>query len=54
MHTKSSQSRVDTVGPVGGSHDNHMSSLLQAIHQSQQLRHDAPLNLTMSLYQQIT
>ena len=43
------QSWVNAIGSVGGCHDYHVGPLLQSIHQSQQLRHDAPLHLSMSL-----
>lgn len=51
--TKSPESRVNAVGSVSGCHDDDMSPLLQSVHQSEQLRHNAPLHLTMSLRKQI-
>ena len=48
--TESPESWVNAVGSVGGSHDNDMSSLLQAIHQGEELRHDTPFHLAMSLF----
>lgn len=50
--TKSPKSWVNAVGSVGGSHNNDVSPLLQSVHQGEQLRHDAPLYLTMSLRRQ--
>ena len=35
------------VGPVGGAHDDDVRARLQAVHQRQQLRHDAPLHLAL-------
>lgn len=48
--TESPESGVNAVGSVGSSHDDDVSPLLQAVHQGQQLGHDAPLHLTMGLY----
>lgn len=48
--TETSQGRVDAVRPVCGCHDNHMSSLLQAVHQGQELGDDTPLHFTMGLH----
>lgn len=47
--TKSPECWIDAVGSVSGSHDNDMGSLFQTIHKSQQLRNNAPLNLSMGL-----
>ena len=47
--TKSSQSWINAVGSVGGGHYDHVTSLLQAIHESKELRDDAPLYFTMGL-----
>lgn len=50
--TESSECWVDAVWSVCGCHDNDMSPLLQPIHQSEKLRDNAPLHLTMSLTKQ--
>lgn len=47
--SKPAQSWVNAVGSVGGSHHYDMGPLLQPVHESQQLRHDATLHLTVSL-----
>lgn len=47
--TEASEGRVDGVGTVGGSHDNNVGSSLHAVHQSEQLRDDTALNLTVGL-----
>ena len=47
--SKPPEGRVHTVGSVGGSHDNHMRSLLEPIHECQQLGDNTSLHLTMSL-----
>lgn len=47
--TKSPECWIDAVGSVSGSHDNDMGSLLQTIHESEQLRNNAPLNLSVGL-----
>lgn len=51
--TESPEGWVNAVGSVSGCHDNDMSPLLQSVHQSEQLRHNAPLHLTMSLRKQM-
>lgn len=51
--TETSQGRVHAVWPVCGCHDNHMSSLLQTIHEGQKLGDYAPFHLTMGLYTHI-
>ena len=43
------ESSVNAVGSVSGSHDNDVGSLLQSVHQSQQLGDNPSLHLTMSL-----
>ena len=43
--SESPEGGVDGVGPVGGGHHDHVGSLLQAVHQGQQLGHDPPLHL---------
>mmetsp|Transcript_34945 Transcript_34945/g.84411 ORF Transcript_34945/g.84411 Transcript_34945/m.84411 type:complete len:230 (-) Transcript_34945:756-1445(-) len=45
--TESTQCTIDGVGPVGGSDHNSLCSPLHAIHQSQELRHDSLLNLSL-------
>jgi len=47
--SKPPEGRVHTVGSVGGSHDNHMRSLLEPIHECQQLGDNTSLHLTVSL-----
>ena len=47
--TKATQGRIDTVGSVCGSHDNDMGSLLQTIHQCQQLGHNTTLHFSVGL-----
>lgn len=47
--TESPESWVNAVGSVGSRHNNDVSPLLQSVHQSEQLRHNAPLHFTMSL-----
>lgn len=47
--TKSPECWIDAVGSVCGSHDNDMGSLFQTVHESQQLRNNAPLNLSVGL-----
>lgn len=46
---KTSESWVNAVGTVGGSHDDHMTTLLQAIHESEQLGYNTSLHLSMGL-----
>ena len=46
---KPPQGTVDAVGPVGGCHDDDVRPLLQAVHQRQQLGHDASLDFTVGL-----
>ena len=48
--TESPEGAVDAVGSVGGRHDDDVRALLEAVHQRQQLRHDAPLHLAVSLH----
>ena len=43
------QRGVDTVGPIGGCHDNHMGAALEAVHQGQQLRDNTTLHLALGL-----
>lgn len=50
QHTKSPERWIDAVGSVGGCHDDDMGSLFQTIHESQQLRDNAPLNLSVGLH----
>ena len=45
------ESRIHTVWAVGGSHDNHMSTLLETIHECQQLGDNTSLYLTMGLWE---
>ena len=48
VHLESSEppeGGVDGIGPVVGSHHDHVGLLLQAVHQGQQLGHDPPLHL---------
>lgn len=52
--TKSPEGWVNAVWPVGSCHDNDVCPLLQTVHQSQQLRHNAPLHLTVSLQNRAT
>lgn len=47
--TKSPECWIDAVGSVSGSHDNDMGPLFQTIHESQQLRDNAPLDLSVGL-----
>lgn len=47
--TKSPECWIDAVGSVSGSHDNDMGSLFQTVHESKQLRNNAPLHLSMGL-----
>jgi len=49
IRTKSSECWVNTVGSICCCHDYDMWTLLQSVHQSQQLWHDAPLNLALCL-----
>ena len=51
---KPTQRRVDAVGSVGGCHDDDMGPLLEPVHQSQQLGHDAALHLTVRLVERET
>ena len=48
------QRRVDAVGSVGGCHDDDVGPLLEPVHQSQQLGHDAALHLTVRLVERET
>jgi hypothetical protein len=43
------QGRVDRVRPVGGGHDDNVGSGLHAVHEGQQLRDDAALDLAVGL-----
>ena len=45
------ESRIHTVWAVGGSHDNHMSTLLETIHECQQLGDNTSLYFTMGLWE---
>mmetsp|Transcript_6841 Transcript_6841/g.15455 ORF Transcript_6841/g.15455 Transcript_6841/m.15455 type:complete len:203 (-) Transcript_6841:812-1420(-) len=47
--TKPTQCAIDCVGPVGGSDHNSLRSTLHTIHQSQELRHNPLLDLTLGL-----
>lgn len=47
--TESPESGVDAVGSVCGRHDDDVRPLLEPVHQGEQLRHDAPLHLSVSL-----
>ena len=47
--TEATQGRVYTVGSVCGRHDDDVRSLLQTVHQGQQLGHDTTLHLSMGL-----
>ncbi len=49
MRTESSQCGIDRVRSVGGGDDDHVTALLHTVHQSEQLRHDAPLDLAVRL-----
>ena len=40
---------VYAVGSVGGGHDDDVRTLLETVHQSQKLRHDTSLHLSVSL-----
>jgi hypothetical protein len=45
---------MDTpVGPVGGTHDNDVRAGLEAVHERQQLRHNAPLHLSLQAHAQV-
>merc|ERR1719352_223940 len=46
---KPSEGWVDRVGPVGRCHHDDMRPLLQTVHESEQLGHNSPLNLTIGL-----
>lgn len=52
--TKSSQGSVDTVWPVCGSHDDHMCPLFETIHQSQELRNNSSLHLSVGLKHRVS
>ena len=47
--TEATQGRVYTVGSVCGRHDDDVRSLLQTVHQGQQLGHDTTLHLSVGL-----
>mmetsp|Transcript_1988 Transcript_1988/g.3116 ORF Transcript_1988/g.3116 Transcript_1988/m.3116 type:complete len:251 (+) Transcript_1988:1337-2089(+) len=47
---KAAQRGVDGVGAVGGTHDNDVCARLHAVHEREQLRHDAALHLTLRLF----
>ena len=40
---------VDGVGPVGGTHDNHVCTGLEAVHKREQLRYDASFHFALCL-----
>ena len=42
------QRRVDGVGDVGGGYDDHLAACLQAVHQTEQLRDNAALDLVLT------
>jgi hypothetical protein len=44
--SKATQSGIDRIRAIGGGHDDDIRSLLQTVHQSQQLRDDAPLDFS--------
>ena len=47
--TEASQGRVDAVRPVGGGHDDDVRALLEAVHEREELRDDASLDLAVRL-----
>ena len=49
--SKPPESRIHTVWAVGGSHDNHMSTLFEPIHKCQQLGDNTSLYFTMGLWE---
>ena len=49
--SKPPESRIHTVWAVGGSHDNHMSTLFEPIHECQQLGDNTSLYFTMGLWE---
>ena len=49
--SKPPESRIHTVGAVGGGHDNHMSTLFEPIHERQQLGDNTSLYFTMGLWE---
>ena len=49
--SKPPESRIHTVGTVGGGHDNHMSTLFEPIHERQQLGDNTSLYFTMGLWE---
>ena len=46
---EAAQRCVDAVGAVGGGHDDDVGAALEPVHQGEQLRHDAALNLALRL-----
>jgi len=46
---EAAQRGVDRVGPVGRAHHDHVRARLEAVHERQQLRHDAALHLALRL-----
>lgn len=47
--TEAAQGLIDRVGSVSGGHHNNVCTGLETVHQGQQLRHNAALNLTRCL-----
>merc|ERR1719323_2976945 len=47
--SKSPESRINGVWSVGGGHHDDVGSLLETVHQGQELGDDSPLNLTVGL-----
>ena len=49
LPSETSKGWINAVGSVGGGHDDHMTTLLHAVHQREKLGHDTSLHLSMSL-----
>mmetsp|Transcript_8755 Transcript_8755/g.53813 ORF Transcript_8755/g.53813 Transcript_8755/m.53813 type:complete len:522 (-) Transcript_8755:65-1630(-) len=47
--TETPKRSINTIWTVGSSHNNHMAPRLEAIHQCEKLRNNAPFNLTLGL-----
>ncbi len=48
--TETTKSRVDRVGPVGGSHHDDVGAGLETVHEREQLRNDTTLDFAVGLF----
>mmetsp|Transcript_25697 Transcript_25697/g.60458 ORF Transcript_25697/g.60458 Transcript_25697/m.60458 type:complete len:202 (-) Transcript_25697:917-1522(-) len=48
--SKTTQGRIDSIGTIGRTNDNHRSTLLQTVHERQHLRDDTAFHFTIGLF----